>query len=247
MEEKSLIDHLRDLRTMVVYSMLYISLGMVVAWIYKEQIFDIIRGPISPYLKGSDGGLIYTNITENFIAYVKVSLIGGVILSCPLWLYQVWKFVSPALYKDEKKFAAAFVLIGTALFLMGVSFSYFVVYPFMFDFLFSFGSGKDQAMITIGEYLGFFVKTTFLFGLAFEMPLIITILGVLGFVDAKFLAGSRRYAVLFLAIGCAILTPPDPFSMLMMLIPMYALFELSIISVRYLEKKEDLEKDHELV
>ncbi len=238
MEEKSLIDHLKDLKTMVVYSLLYISLGMIVAWIYKEQIFNIIRLPISPYLKGSDGGLIYTNITENFIAYVKVSLIGGVILSCPLWLYQIWRFVSPALYKEEKKFAVLFVFSGTLLFLMGVCFSYFIVYPFMFDFLFSFGSGKDQAMITIGEYLGFFVKTTFLFGLAFEMPLIITILGVLGFVDAKFLKDSRRYAILFIAIGSAILTPPDPFSMLMMMVPMYGLFELSILSVKYLEPKE---------
>lgn len=241
MEEKSLIDHLKDLRTMVVFSLLYIALGMVVAWIYKEQLFDIIRLPISPYLKGSDGGLIYTNITENFIAYIKVSLIGGVIISCPLWIYQIWRFVSPALYKDEKKFAILFVLIGTLLFLMGVSFSYFVVYPFMFDFLFSFGSGKDQAMITIGEYLGFFVKTTFLFGLAFEMPLIITILGVLGFVDSELLKSSRRYAVLFIGIGSAILTPPDPFSMLMMMIPLYGLFELSIISVKYLEPKEDKE------
>lgn len=239
MEEKSLIDHLKDLRTMVIFSLLYIALGMVVAWIYKEQLFDIIRRPISPYLKGSDGGLIYTNITENFVAYIKVSLIGGVIISCPLWIYQIWRFVSPALYKDEKKFAILFVFIGTLLFLMGVSFSYFVVYPFMFDFLFSFGSGKDQAMITIGEYLGFFVKTTFLFGLAFEMPLIITILGVLGFVDSELLKGSRRYAVLFIGIGAAILTPPDPFSMMMMMVPLYGLFELSIVSVMYLELKEE--------
>jgi sec-independent protein translocase protein TatC len=241
-EEKSLVDHLRDLRSAVLYSILYISIGMVVAWIYKEQIFDIIRRPISPYLKGSDGGLVYTNIMENFIAYVKVSLIGGVIISCPFWIYQIWKFISPALYKDEKKYALGFVFFGTVLFLTGVCFSYFLVYPFMFDFLFSFGNGKDQAMITIAEYLGFFIKTTILFGVAFEMPLIITILGVLGFVSSSFLKANRRYAVLLISIASAILTPPDPLSMIMMLIPLYALFEISIFGVKYLEPKEIIEE-----
>lgn len=242
MEEKSLVDHLRDLRSTVIYSMLYIGIGMVVAWIYSEELFDIIRKPISPYLKGSDGGLIYTNIMENFLAYVKVSLIGGVILSCPFWMYQVWNFVSPALYKNEKKFALIFVFFGTVLFLTGVCFSYFLVYPFMFDFLFSFGSGKDQAMITMGEYLGFFFQTTLLFGVAFEMPLVIIILSVLGFVSSEFLKENRRYAVLFIAIISAVLTPPDPLSMMTMLIPLYTLFEVSIFGVKYLEKKEKEEE-----
>lgn len=238
MEEKSLVDHLRDLRNAVLFSMLYISIGMIVAWIYKEELFDIIRKPISPYLTGSGGGLVYTNIMESFMAYVKVSLIGGVILSCPFWMYQIWKFVSPALYKNEKKYALAFVFFGTVLFLTGVSFSYFLVYPFMFDFLFSFGNGKDQAMITISEYLGFFIKTTVLFGVAFEMPLVIMLLGVLGFVSSSFLKENRRYAVLIIAIVSAVLTPPDPLSMMMMLIPLYTLFEISIFGVKYLEAKE---------
>ncbi len=238
MEEKNLIDHLKDLRSMVIFSIVYIIIGMMIAWIFKEQLFDIIRTPISPYLKNSDGGLVYTNITENFVAYIKVSLIGGILISCPFWMHQIWRFVSPALYKNEKKYAALFIFLGTVLFFGGVCFAYFIVYPFMFDFLFSFGSGKDQAMITIGEYLGFFVKTTVLFGFAFEMPLIITVLGVFGLVSSTFLKESRRYAALFISVGSAILTPPDPLSMLMMMLPLYLLFELSILSVSYLETKE---------
>ncbi len=239
MEEKSLIDHLRDLRTAVVFSMIYIILGMCVAWVYREELFDIVRSPISPYLKSSNGGLVYTNVMESFMAYVKVAFVGGVIISCPLWLHQIWRFISPALYRDEKKSALIFIFFGTFLFIGGICFAYFAVYPMMFEFLLGFGSDKDQAMIKMSEYLGFFVQTTLLFGLAFEMPLVLTILGILGFVSAKFLKEHRRYAVLFLSIASAVLTPPDPLSMIMMLIPLYALYELSIFSVQYLEKKEE--------
>lgn len=241
MEEKSLIDHLRDLRSAVVYSIIYIILGMCVAWVYKEELFDIVRQPISPYLKASNGGLVYTNIMESFMAYVKVAFVGGVVISCPLWLHQIWRFISPALYKEEKKSALLFIFFGTVLFVAGILFAYFAVYPFMFEFLLGFGSDKDQAMIKISEYLGFFVQTTLLFGLAFEMPLILTILGILGFVSAKFLKEHRRYAVLFLSIASAVLTPPDPLSMIMMLVPLYTLYELSIFSVQYLEKKSEEE------
>lgn len=240
MVEKDLIDHLRDLRSCVIYSIVFILLGMSVAWIYKELLFDLIRQPISPYLKDSGGGLVYTGIMENFVAYLKVSFVGGVIISCPLWIHQIWRFSSPALYRKEKKYAAVFIFAGTFLFIGGVTFAYYIVYPFMFDFLLGFGNGKDQALITVKEYLGFFVQTTMLFGLAFEMPLIITILGMLGIVSAQFLKERRRYAVLFIALISAVLTPPDPLSMLMMMGPLYLLFELSIISVSLLEPKEVL-------
>ncbi len=238
MEEKSLVDHLRDLRSVVIYSLIYIVIGMCISWTYREELFDIIRKPISPFLKSSGGGLVYTNIMESFMAYVKVAFVGGVIISCPFWMHQIWRFVSPALYKEEKKSALLFIFFGTVLFIGGICFAYFAVYPFMFEFLFSFGSGKDQAMIKISEYLGFFVQTTLLFGVAFEMPLIITILGILGFVSAKFLRQNRRYAILFISIISAVLTPPDPLSMMMMMIPLCSLFEISIFSVQYLERKE---------
>lgn len=239
MEEKSLVEHLRDLRSALINSLVFIAIGMVIGWIYKEYLFDIIRRPISPYLKNSEGALVYTNITDNFVAYVKVSFLGGIIISCPLWMHQVWRFISPALYKNEKKMAALFILFGTILFLAGVTFAYIVVYPFMFDFLFEFGEGKTEAMITVSEYLSFFVKTTVLFGVAFEMPLIITVLGMLGFVSSQFLKEKRRYAVLIIAIISAVLTPPDPLSMIMMMIPLYTLYELSIFSVAWLAPKEE--------
>lgn len=206
---------------------------------FKEILFDVIRQPIEPFLSTEQKGLVYTGLMENFLAYVKISLLGGVILSCPFWLYHLWKFLSPALYKNEKKYGIAFIFSGTVLFVSGVAFVYFLVYPIAFDFLLSFGQGQDQALITVNEYLSFFIKTTFLFGLAFEIPLVLSLLGILGIVSADFLASNRRYAYLFLSFASALMTPPDPLSMLMMACPMVLLYELSILSIRILVKSPE--------
>lgn len=238
LHEQSLVEHLRELRKRILYALLGIILGAVLAWVYKDLLFDIIRKPIEPFLTTEKKGLVYTGLMENFIAYIKISLLGGVIISCPFWLYQLWMFISPALYKNEKKYASAFILSGTLLFLSGVSFVYFMVYPIAFNFLLSFGGGQDQALITISEYLSFFLKTTFLFGLAFEVPLVLTILGIAGVVTPDFLAKNRRYAFLFLCFFSALMTPPDPLSMLMMAGPMIFLYESSIWSIRLLSRNQ---------
>ena len=237
LEEQTLIDHLRELRKRLVYSILGILVCGAACWMYKEALFDVIRQPIEPFLSTEQKGLIYTGLMENFVAYIKISALGGVILSCPFWLYQLWCFMSPALYKKEKRYGVGFIFSGTLLFLSGVSFVYFLVYPLAFDFLLSFGQGQDTALITVNEYLSFFLKTTFLFGLAFEIPLILTLLGMLGVVSAEFLAQNRRYAFLFLSFASALMTPPDPLSMIMMAMPMALLYEISIISIRILGPK----------
>jgi len=234
--EQTLVDHLRELRKRLVYSSLGVVVMAALCWMFKEFLFDVIRQPIEPFLSTEQQGLVYTGLMENFLAYVKISLLGGVILSCPFWLYHLWRFLSPALYKNEKKYGLAFIFSGTVLFISGVSFVYYLVYPLAFEFLLSFGQGQDQALITVNEYLSFFIKTTFLFGLAFEIPLILSLLGILGVVSAEFLASNRRYAFLFLSFASALMTPPDPLSMMMMAFPMVLLYELSILSIRVLAK-----------
>ena len=238
LQEQTLVDHLRELRKRLLFSSLGIVCMAAICWFYKELLFDLIRQPIEPFLSTDQKGLVYTGLMENFLAYVKISLLGGVILSCPFWLYHLWKFLSPALYKNEKKYGLAFIFSGSALFLSGVAFVYFMVYPIAFDFLLSFGQGQDQALITVNEYLSFFIKTTFLFGLAFEIPLILTLLGILGIVTADFLAENRRYAFLILSFTSALMTPPDPLSMLMMSFPMIFLYEISIWSIRLLTREK---------
>jgi sec-independent protein translocase protein TatC len=211
--------------------------GFLACWGFSEGLFDIIRLPIQPHLEV--GGLVFTGVMDKFLAHLKVSFLGGIILTSPLWIYQIWRFIAPGLYKEEKRYGVVFILSGTLLFLAGVAFVYFVVYPMAFEFLMGFGGETDKPMITISEYLSFFTTTTLVFGLAFEMPLILTILGIMGIIDADFLAGFRRYAIVLLAALSAIFTPPDVISMGLMMIPMVGLYELSIILVKVFGAKSE--------
>ncbi|MNL30284.1 Sec-independent protein translocase protein TatCy [compost metagenome] len=175
------------------------------------------------------------------MAHIKLSFVFGVIFSCPLWLYQVWKFVAPGLYAKERKFTFGFIFAGTVLFLLGASFAYWIALPMAFNFLMNYGGDVDKAMISIDQYMGFFTQMCLMFGAAFELPLIIVILGMMGIVSQAFLRKNRRYAVMTLAVVAAIITPPDLLSMVMMLAPMWILFEASVVIVGVFERKRDEE------
>ena len=219
-----------------------IFIGFIVCWNFSEIIFEIIRKPISPHLP--TGGLVFTAPMDKFLAHIKVSLFAGMVVSCPLWIYQLWAFIAPGLYRKEKKYSLVFMFAGTCLFLTGVSFVYFVVYPLAFDFLMNFGGGEDKPMITINEYLSFFTTTTLVFGAVFEMPLIFAILAMMGIVEKQMLVKFRRFAIVILAACSAIFTPPDVISMILMMIPMLLLYEISVFLVGVLEPPpidEDLE------
>ncbi len=234
---QSLVEHLADLRLRLINSLYGIILAFGVCYYFSENIFNIVRQPIQPFLP--TGGLIFTGPMDKFMAHLKISLMCAVILSCPFWLYQIWLFVAPALYKKEKSYALGFILSGTILFIMGSVFTYFIVLPMAFKFLMTFGGDVDKPMISIDEYMSFFTHTSLAFGAAFEMPLVISTLGMLGLVSQKFLKEKRRYAVMLLAIVSAIITPPDLLSMVLMLFPMMALYEISVIIVGIFERKRN--------
>lgn len=208
---------------------------MGLCWGFSTELMNLIRYPITPYLP--EGGLIFTGVMDKFMAHVKVALLGGVIISCPFWVYQLWKFVAPGLYESERKYAGVFILCGSLLFLIGVGFVYFFVYPVAFEFLMGFGDDADKPMIAIGEYLSFFITTTLLFGLAFELPLFLVVLALIGIIDADFLKRNRRYAIVIMAFMAALLTPPDVISMTMMLVPLYVLYESAIVAITVLVKR----------
>jgi len=235
---QSLVDHLTELRIRLVRSAYAILAAFCGCWYFSEKLFDIIRVPIQPYLENSHGGLIYTAPMDKFVAHLKVSFLAAVIISSPLWLYQVWKFIAPGLYAKEKKYAVGFIFFGTLLFSVGAAFVYFFVFPMAFHFLMTFGGQTDQAMITIDAYLSFFITTTLVFGLAFEMPLILLLLGMMGVIDHLFLKNKRRYAIVVLAAISAVITPPDALSMIMMLVPLCLLYELSIWLVYWFAQKQ---------
>lgn len=237
LKEMGLIDHLVDLRKCLFRSLIAIAIGFAVCINFSEVIFDFIRAPILPYLTGS-GGLVFTAPLDKFMSSLKVSFLAGAIITCPYWLYQLWLFIAPALYKDEKKYAVSFIFFGTILFIVGVCFVYFLVFPMAFKYLLTFGGDVDKPMITISEYLSFFTILTMVFGLAFEMPLVLVLLGMLGVVDHHFLRAKRRIAIMILAVLSAVVTPPDALSMLALLGPLIVLYEASIWIVLLLEKKK---------
>jgi sec-independent protein translocase protein TatC len=175
---------------------------------------------------------------DKFMAHIKISFVMGMLLSSPFWLYQLWSFISPALYRKEKKMAAGFIFFGTLQFVLGLAFSYYVVLPMAFHFLMTFGGSVDKPMITIDHYLGFVTQTAIVFALCFQMPVVISFLGMIGLVSQTFLKKNRRYAVLIISVVSAIAAPPDALSMILLLVPMWVLYEISIIVVGMFEKQK---------
>jgi sec-independent protein translocase protein TatC len=234
---QSLYDHLGELRKRLVNCLLILFVATGICYGFSDTIFDFVRAPIVPYLP--DGGLIFTGPMDKFIAHLKLSVVCGIILSCPLWLHQVWLFVAPGLYAKEKKYALGFIFSGSVLFILGTAFSYYIALPMAFQFLMTFGGTVDKPMISIEAYMGFFTQLCLMFGAAFELPLIIVLLGMMGIVSQSFLRKNRRYAVMTLAVLSAIITPPDILSMALMLVPMWFLFEVAVLIVGFFEKKRD--------
>lgn len=231
----TLTEHLRELRTRLIRSVLGIIVAAVLCYNYVDVILVYIRQPIEKYLQG--GGLIYTAPSDKFLAYLKVAFFGGVLLATPWWLYQLWRFIAPGLYARERKYSLAFIFSGSILFAGGVVFAYVFALPAAFEFLMTFGGDADKPMITIDHYLSFFTTMLFVFGLTFELPLVIVILGMLGIVSQRFLREKRRYSIVILSIVAAVLSPPDVVSMMTLLVPLYVLFEISIFLVGFFEKK----------
>jgi sec-independent protein translocase protein TatC len=240
----SLVEHLGELRFRLTRAAYGIFAGMCLCWGFSDKLFNLVRKPIEPFLP--NGGLVFTAPIDKFMAHIKVALIAGMFISAPFWLYHVWKFISPALYKNEKKIAMGFIFFGTFQFGLGLAFSYYIVMPMAFKFLMNFGGDIDKPMITIDSYLGFFTQTAMVFGLAFEMPVVISFLGMTGLISQQFLKDKRRYAVVGIAAVSAVVAPPDALSMVLLLIPLWLLYELSIIVVGVLEKKRFEQKEQNL-
>ena len=230
----SFMEHLGELRTRIMRSLLALLVGLAPALIFSQQIMDYLVRPV----RETNRSLVFLSLTEAFWVQMKIGVIAGLFVASPLILWQVWQFIAPGLHRHEKKYAGPFVIVGSLLFIGGGAFSLKVVTPFAIQFLLSYERPGLQAMISIGNYIDFLLKFTLAFGAVFELPLVITILARLGVVSPATLAKNRKYAILGAFIAGAVLTPtPDMFNQTLMAGPLILLYEVGIICARIFGKR----------
>ncbi len=234
--------HLEELRSRLIRCFIYTGVGFLICYSVKDKIFQIVAQPLLDAM-GSGGKLIFTGLPEPFFAYLKVSLLAGVILALPGIMYEAWKFVAPGLYSKERTAMVPLVFFSCVFFGLGVCFAYFLVFPFGFKFFLSFQSADIEALPTIKEYLGLATKLLLAFGVVFEMPLFITAFARFGLVDVAFLKKNRKYALVLFFLFAAILTPPDVITQILMALPLLGLYEISILGARVFGGKKKTEDE----
>ena len=237
-------EHLGELRDRLVRSFIAVGVGFAGAYAFKEKLFQILTAPLVTAME-SDGNarMIFTGLPEAFFTYLKVSLLAGIVVATPVLFYEFWMFVSPGLYRNEKKFMLPVVLLSIFFFVLGSSFGYFIVFPYGFQFFLGFANETIQAMPSMKEYLSFASKMLLAFGLVFELPLVLTFMARMGLVTVPFLKKNRKYALLLFFVGAALITPPDVITQVMMALPLMVLYEISILGARIFGRKSPADID----
>jgi len=226
----SFLDHLEELRRRIIYSLIAVAGGFFLCWGYAEKIYEVMQRPIMEALRhnGLAEKLVYLNPTEPFNLYLKVGFLAGLFVASPFVLYQVWLFISPGLYRHERRYVVPFMVSTVGLFLAGGYFGFKLVYPQALEFLIGYGK-QFQPMITIGEYTDLFLVIIIGMGVIFELPILVFFLSLMGIVTAGWMWRNLRYSILVIFIIAAILTPTtDILNMCIFAAPMVALYVLSI-------------------
>ncbi|PIE61066.1 MAG: twin-arginine translocase subunit TatC [Desulfobacterales bacterium] len=233
-------EHLSELRDRLVRSFIAVGAGFVCAYFFKEKLFEILTAPlVKAMAESGNATLIFTGLPEAFFTYLKVSLLAGIVVATPVLFYEFWMFVSPGLYRDEKKYLLPIVFLSMIFFVMGSSFGYFIVFPYGFQFFLGFATETIHAMPSMKEYLSFASKMLLAFGFVFELPLVLTFMARMGLVTTDFLKKNRKYALLLFFVGAALITPPDVITQIMMALPLMVLYEISIIGAVLFGKKTE--------
>ena len=239
----SFLDHLEELRHRLIVSFSAVGIAFLLCWAYARQIYHFLAIPITQNLAG--GKLVFTNPTDPFTIYMKVALIVGIFVASPVVLWQVWLFVSPGLYRHEKKYALPFIFFSSLLFIMGGLFAYKIAFPLSLKFLISLGD-DFQPMVTITEYLDLALVVILGCGIIFEIPILIFFLTILGVVNARFLLKNLRYAILVIFVVAAVLTPTSDIpNMLIFAMPMLLLYMVGIIVSWIFGRKRKKKQDSE--
>ena len=249
-----LIEHLAELRSRLIRAAIAFIIGMVICFSVATPIFNFLTGPLCVELaqRGQDCDLIFISPQEGFFVAIKVSLLGGLFLAFPIIAYQLWRFVAPGLYRQEKGAMLPFLVASPFMFVLGAAFAFYVVTPLAYDFFLGFQQfgrtgeavlPNEAAPLSVvfqgsaQEYLNLTMKFIVSFGLCFQLPVLLTLLGKAGLVSSHGLGAVRKYAVVAILLLAALVTPPDVITQVILFVVVYGLYEISIFLVRRVEKK----------
>ena len=241
----SFTSHFVELRSRLLKSIIFIFIIFIISYIFAEQIYNFLVEPYANAVKDEQNSrrLIFTALHETFIAYLKVAFFAAIFLGSPVLLIQIYKFIAPGLYKNEKKALLPYLIFTPLLFLFGGFLVYYLIMPLAIKFFLSFetmGSNTSlpiQLEAKVNEYLSLIMRLIFAFGLSFQLPILLNLLAKIGVVNSNYLKKTRRYVIVIIFTVAAILTPPDPITQIGLAIPLLLLYELSIITVKFTEKK----------
>ena len=242
-ETSPLLAHAIEFRRRVIISFCAIIVGFVICYTFAEDIYGFLVRPLAEASSNPNHRIIYTGLTEAFVTYIRLALWGGCILAFPVIAAQIWAFVAPGLYRDEKLVFFPFLIATPLLFLLGAAMAYYFVFPMAWKFFLSFEvTGGDgllpiQMEARISEYLSLVMTIIFAFGLSFELPVLLVLLARAGLVTSEKLSQFRRYAIVGIFSVAAIITPPDVISQIALAIPLMILYEISVIGAKWVEKK----------
>ena len=245
-EKSSLISHLVELRQRLINSFFFLFSFFIICYFFSEEIYSFLVQPYADAVKNDNINrrLIFTALQETFLTYLRVSFFAALFVSSPIILIQIWKFIAPGLYENEKKAILPYLVVTPILFLFGGMLVYYLIMPLAIKFFLSFEATSISSALPIqleakvNEYLSLIMKLIFAFGLSFQLPVVLSLLAKVGFVDSIFLKERRKYVIIIIFVVAAILTPPDPITQIGLAIPLLILYELSILSVKIIEKKK---------
>ncbi len=233
----SLTEHLTELRKRLLIMVSSIGIFFLASYYFSSELLELIQNPI-----GKEK-LVFLSPTEGFISHIKISFYSGLFLSIPLILFHIWKFCAPGLFKKEKKYLASFITISSLSFIIGAFFCYFLILPYGLSFLLSFASETLSPQISIAFYISFVFKLILIFGLVFQVPLIVILLVKIRVLSVSTLANNRGYVFVGSFAASAILTPPDVVTQIFLALPLIILFEISIIAARFIEGSKKSKQD----
>ena len=247
----SFTSHFIELRSRLITSMIFIFVIFVISYIFAEQIYSFLVEPYASAVKDDSDSrrLIFTALHETFITYLKVAFFSAIFLGSPVLLIQIYKFIAPGLYQNEKKALLPYLIFTPILFIFGGLLVYYLIMPLAIKFFLSFESIGTSTSLPIqleakvNEYLSLIMRLIFAFGISFQLPILLNLLAKVGVVNSDYLKRTRRYVIVIIFTIAAILTPPDPITQIGLAIPLLLLYELSILTVKFTEKKDKEEEN----